>query len=1010
VIENGAPEAFGFERGEVLPSIGRAARFRCGAGELWEMRESDRALASRLLELGRRGVGAFVRGGEHAGLVWLVREGQGETLSRELHDRSEALAFSHAIALALSLARALSACESEGLFPGPIQPGAIGVRDRAIMLRADALVFAMIGASSPELRATEESASARWMPPEQAHGASWDNAANRYVLGLLLYRMIAGEHAFAGKGLRLGLEEQASRGAPPFPDAIAAKLPPGLQSFCLRMLHPSPSERPSSASAIAETLARFVADRPERVEAPRIESAPIAPSIDARTANAPFPAHLDPFRKEEARDRSRIKAIASSFAMLIFGAALGGTLLAFVDRPAEPAPRRSISRALLTADHTNASDCASCHPRHTAEWQRSVMAHSVSSPLFQSLEIQIQEQVGRDFSCPEGAGILRNVDPRSACRDRSSGLPVTGSGGELWCVNCHAPRENLARAMPPWDGRSLASRSRLPVRDLLPSSTMEGIGCAFCHQTHGPVRPGNRASGRYEGNPFWTSTRTGQRFSMRPEDDRGLFGIANSGYFLDPTELIATADGAALAGNVHARPTPDARAYLRSSEFCGACHDVRLFGSDGLRGERFRRLRNAYSEWSDWSVRERSAGRVAASCQDCHMSRYPGRCVEGAPIADADVFPSALARACPPGTRFEASAPGDFGNVSTSVGSSGPSRSSTHYFSGVDVPLGPDFDEGWIDDAEVDVHGIPIGARQRRDLLLGRTFRFEIDRPFADNGRLEIPIVIENVGAGHRVPAGFSQEREFWVHLRVTDANGGVVYEVGRVDRHDEDLKDKVFLRVTTQSRFTDREGRPEGIFGADIVDGPDVPRWNPPPELGGTQFRGLGLINFQNGFLRCVTCIGTVDVFGRCQPGFGQGRTRADRFADGQFDLDTGICISNLSGQNAFFETYFPIGSLDASRGIVRGPDAIIDSRSVPPGVPLRYVYDLRANGRTGPFTIEARLLFRAFPPFLIRAFAEYERARALAGRRPSGPLVTEAMLERLEIVELVRARARIE
>ena len=35
-----------------------------------------------------------------------------------------------------------------------------------------------------------------------------------------------------------------------------------------------------------------------------------------------------------------------------------------------------------------------------------------------------------------------------------------------------------------------------------------------------------------------------------------------------------------------------------------------------------------------------------------------------------------------------------------------------------------------------------------------------------------ITIAIENVGAGHRVPAGFSQEREFWVHLRVTDADG----------------------------------------------------------------------------------------------------------------------------------------------------------------------------------------------------------------------------------------------
>jgi hypothetical protein len=80
-----------------------------------------------------------------------------------------------------------------------------------------------------------------------------------------------------------------------------------------------------------------------------------------------------------------------------------------------------------------------------------------------------------------------------------------------------------------------------------------------------------------------------------------------------------------------------------------------------------------------------------------------------------------------------------------------------------------------------------------------------------------------------------------------------------------------------------------------------------------------------------------------------------------------------------------------------------------VPPGVPLRYTYELPINGRRGPFHVEARLLFRAFPPFLLRAFAAYEREQSLRGLRPSGPLITEAMLARLEVVELARAEAEI-
>jgi hypothetical protein len=269
---------------------------------------------------------------------------------------------------------------------------------------------------------------------------------------------------------------------------------------------------------------------------------------------------------------------------------------------------------------------------------------------------------------------------------------------------------------------------------------------------------------------------------------------------------------------------------------------------------------------------------------------------------------------------------------------------------------------------------------------------------------------IENVGAGHRVPAGFSQEREIWVHLTVRDGDGRVLYEVGRVDRGDEDLRDKVFVRVNVRGDDLDRKGRPEGLFGADVRDGPDAPAWQPPPLLGGTSFRGRGLINFQNGFLRCVRCLGTVAADGHCEAGPGQSDfLRAARFADGDYDLDTGACRSNLSGMNALFETYFPVGALDASRGLVKGPDAIVDTRSAPPGVPLRYVYDLPTAGRRGPFQVQARLLFRAFPPFLVKAFAAYEREQARKGLRPSGPLVSEDMLERIEVVEIARAEGEV-
>jgi hypothetical protein len=164
--------------------------------------------------------------------------------------------------------------------------------------------------------------------------------------------------------------------------------------------------------------------------------------------------------------------------------------------------------------------------------------------------------------------------------------------------------------------------------------------------------------------------------------------------------------------------------------------------------------------------------------------------------------------------------------------------------------------------------------------------------------------------------------------------------------------------------------------------------------------------VNFQNGFLRCVRCIGRIGASGACEALTGQERARADRFDDGEYDPDTGSCISNLVGRAALFETYFPVGALDATRGVLKAPDAIIDTRSLAPEAPVTYVYELPEA--RGPVRVEARLLFRAFPPYLLRAFAEYERERAERGERPRGPLITERALERIDVVELARAERR--
>jgi hypothetical protein len=158
------------------------------------------------------------------------------------------------------------------------------------------------------------------------------------------------------------------------------------------------------------------------------------------------------------------------------------------------------------------------------------------------------------------------------------------------------------------------------------------------------------------------------------------------------------------------------------------------------------------------------------------------------------------------------------------------------------------------------------------------------------------------------------------------------------------------------------------------------------------------------------VSCRGRIDGDGHCQPRLFQNGHHADRYEDGDYDIDTGECRSNLTGHDKFLEVFFPVGALDADRGVVRGPDAIIDTRSLAPEVPVRYTYELPLLAKhQGPFTVEARLLFRGFPPFLLKAFAEYEAHMAAQGERPDGPLLTMDTLERLEVVELNRATGTV-
>ncbi len=326
---------------------------------------------------------------------------------------------------------------------------------------------------------------------------------------------------------------------------------------------------------------------------------------------------------------------------------------------------------------------------------------------------------------------------------------------------------------------------------------------------------------------------------MRPEDGRGIVGIANSGYSLDPDELICrrarvVSDRCPAACT---RVRPRRPGLPRFERFCGACHDVRLFGTDVI-GVRTRRalqaLRNAYSEWVDWAEGERRAGREPASCQDCHMRAFPA-CASRATRTTTDDLHR---------RRFVARARRARTSSRGARGAGPPARprprrpdqcraSSALLLRRRRAARAASFRPRSIDEKTTDAAGIPLGARQRRDLLLGRSVGSSSNRPSRSGPAARDPGGGRERRRRPRVPAGSVRSaRSGSTCASPTRAVTRLRGRARRSGRRGSARQD--FLRVNTDDGFDDGPGRPSGLFGADVADGRDVPRWSPNPALGG--------------------------------------------------------------------------------------------------------------------------------------------------------------------------------
>lgn len=145
-------------------------------------------------------------------------------------------------------------------------------------------------------------------------------------------------------------------------------------------------------------------------------------------------------------------------------------------------------------------------------------------------------------------------------------------------------------------------------------------------------------------------------------------------------------------------------------------------------------IENTFSEW--YASEFNDGQGEDKTCQDCHMPAFEGEIVQGK-------------------TR----------------------ELHRHTFVGVDLALVEDF---------------PDKERQRRlvEELLRSCGKLEVAMSDTTT-RPGVRVSVTNINNGHALPSGSTSDRQVWVHLKVTDAQGNTVLESGMLDANG-DLMDRV--------------------------------------------------------------------------------------------------------------------------------------------------------------------------------------------------------------------------
>ena len=208
---------------------------------------------------------------------------RGQTLAQRF--AIGAVALREAVRIALEVAKGLAHAHAQGVVHRDLTPGNV------FLCRDGQVKVLDLGMAHAFGRRNVEGGTPGFMAPEQERGAPEDERTDVFALGVILYRMLAGQLPY-----NVDPRSTASGDAPP----LEIRELPALAELVARMLARDPVERPRDAGEVASALdalqhelARLSLDR-----APSVDVQPRRAPAAASVAVLPF-ADLSPARDQE---------------------------------------------------------------------------------------------------------------------------------------------------------------------------------------------------------------------------------------------------------------------------------------------------------------------------------------------------------------------------------------------------------------------------------------------------------------------------------------------------------------------------------------------------------------------------------------------------------------------------------------------------------------------------------------------------------------------------------------